>query len=218
MEYQNNHDTKCPESLYLELLVLDIGLKKEDRKRLQLHLQQCNKCRKTSKNIDSFYNNLLQELKKPVSNKTIAFCHNVSDNLEYGLIICDPIPEKSNGHGKPYLANLFFYDKGEKGKKNLLEYDMSCISKNQIALRIIADHDSKIVSLYLFKFDNYPYDDYILFLPGTNASIKFNSVGAAKLPFFNVEKLHQKSIFFDIDHIRSLKESRFSRLKKAILI
>jgi hypothetical protein len=207
----------CPSQRQLELLCLDVGLNEEDRKRAQMHLQQCESCSEKVKEFDYFYSLLIQEITKPVTNKVLDFVKSLSrSEVMYGLISCEPLPESNNGKGHAYKARLIFSVNGDGGEKRLADVNIKDLNKLDINIRWMTDpqHDSTL--LYLLTQVAEDYKDWKLHLPGVSEQVRFNSAGAAIIPNINLAKLDNKILYFDSESIESEEENRLVRLAKAI--
>ena len=206
----------CPSELYLEYLCLDRGLG-EDKKRTQIHLQQCNQCREVVDELDTFYSIFLQEISKPVTNKTLDFAKKLAaSHVKYGLLICKPVPEKNSDRGHAYQSKILFSANGESGKKKLADYDLYSISSADIAIRIITDSAGDNASIHLWNKTATEFDNWVLSIPGFSDEIHFNKAGSATIPFINIEKLRNKRLFFQPTLSNISKEERFYSIRSAI--
>ncbi|OGC06795.1 hypothetical protein A2V82_08560 [candidate division KSB1 bacterium RBG_16_48_16] len=207
----------CPNQKQLEMLCLDVGLNEEERKRTQMHLQQCESCSAKVKDFDSFYSVLIQEITRPVTNKVLDFAKTLSrSDVIYGLIACEPLPEGNNGKGHAYKARLIFSANGYGGEKKLADFSIKDLNKLEINIRWMTDSQYDSTLLYLLTQGTEDYKDWKLHIPGVSEQVRFNSAGAAVIPNINLTKLDNKILYFDSEANESEEENRLVRLAKAV--
>ncbi len=218
MSNVNGKNRICPSELQLELLCLEEGLSDDEKKRTQMHLQQCEQCREKGRYLEAFYGILNLEISKSISNQVLDFAKSLSTGIKYGMLICEPIPENKNGHGQAFLAKLVFVANGKDGGKKLSDYDLSSIPKYDIALRIMTDHSCNGSLLCIWNRNDKDFHDWKLHIPGMVEDVQFNTIGVARVSEVNIEKLDNKVIFFDISLEPDKETTRFQRIKDTVLI
>lgn len=220
MNKQKTRNHHCPTHTQLELLCLESGLAEDDQKRSQMHLQQCMSCRNVVEELDGFYSTLLQEVFKPVSNQVLDFAKEIGrDDVEYGYILCEPIPERNNGRGFAFRTNVLFSANGEPGKGKLAQFNKRKIPHDCIALRAMTDPEYKTLLLFLVAPSDPHFDEWVLNIPGTAENIKFSPVGVSQVPLSSVKTFDDKVIFLKtgVDSEPDRLESRMQRIKEATL-
>ena len=218
MNKQKTRNHHCPTHTQLELLCLESGLAEDDQKRSQMHLQQCMSCRNVVEELDSFYSTLLQEVFKPVSNQVLDFAKEIGrDDVEYGYILCEPIPERNNGRGFAFRTNVLFFANGEPGKGKLAQFNKRKIPHDCIALRAMTDPEYKTLLLFLVAPSDSHFDDWVLNIPGTAENVKFSPIGVSKIPLSSVKTFDDKVIFLKtgVDSEPDWLDSRLQRIKEA---
>ncbi len=209
----------CPSSRQLELLCLEEGLTEEDRKRSQMHLQQCGDCRQTSKELDAFYSILTQEMRRTVNNSSFDFAKKISSGkVRSGHLICEPLPQMNNGHGQAYRAKLNMDAHQESDDENLMAVHFRSLKKHSLVIRFMTDPASSKLILALWSMETDDFHDWVLHIPGIAESVRFNCAGLAKIPLVNVEKLDDKVIYLGFDIVPSANESRLQKIIKSILV
>jgi hypothetical protein len=219
MTNQNSRKQHCPDKLHLELLCLDNGLDKELRKRSQIHLQQCSKCRERLKELDEIYKTITREIRKPVSNKLLDFVKGKSSSkVKYGLLDFAPSPKKNSDRGKAFKTKLLFSANGDHGKKMLADFDMSIFDKRHLAVRVMTDPACKKVLAFLHSDREANFSSYVMELPGAAENINFNTSGVAVIPVNTLEKLDDKLVYLNSETYPSsvTGKDRFQRIKDAI--
>jgi len=217
MKSQTKRNRFCPSELQLELLFLDEGLTEDERKRTQMHLQQCERCRENAKYFETFYSILSLEVAKIVPNQVLDFAKSLSAGCKYGLFICEPIPESINGHGQAYRAKLVFSANGEAGAGVLSDFKISAIPKYHVAMRVMSDSSCNGALICIGTREQFDYHDWKLYIPGVVDQVMFNESGAARVPGVNLEKINNKIVYFDISLEPDSEKSRFQKIKDATL-
>ncbi|HOX85354.1 MAG TPA: zf-HC2 domain-containing protein [bacterium] len=209
-------DHKCPGSAKFELLLLDVDLTPTERKRLQLHLQQCPACQKLTREIDDFYKVLLQELRFPISNKVLQFAQNVAPRpMQFALVIGDLI---ENGHEPGERAYRMRVVKQNADDKIASNGGIAAggIKHDQIVLRVLidAEKNSRLLSLWFVEMDN--SREWILRIPGTDETFQLNSCGCSRSASLQIEKWEGAVAYLSGKKNPPESRTRFSRITHAL--
>lgn len=208
----------CPGSMQLELLCLEEGLNDEDRKRSQMHLQQCGDCRQTSKELDTFYAILTQEMRRTINNSSFDFTKRISsDKVQSGHLICEPLPQMNNGHGQAFRTKLNIDVPRETDDEKIDAVSFRSLKKHSLVIRFMTDSVSSKLILALWSLDTDDFHGWVLHIPGVSESVRFNSAGLAKIPQVNLERLDDKVIYLGFDMVPSPNESRLQKIIKSMV-
>ncbi len=207
----------CPDSKRLEMLLLDVDPRDAERKRLQLHLQQCSKCRQESKEIDAFYNILVKEMQRPVSNRLLDFSQKLCNNKTLvALFDCEPLDEKPNGHGKGYHVKLLHLSSQDPAK-SMTQFDLNALPKDHIILRLVIDPDCQTTVCYLWNAVLEEYENWTIDLPFGDDPFLVATNGAVKIPYLFHDRLDDKNVYFNFRQ-KSLQETtRFEKILESIV-
>ncbi|MBN1541465.1 zf-HC2 domain-containing protein [candidate division KSB1 bacterium] len=199
------------------MLLLDIDLSLEERKRLQMHLQQCPACQELTREIDDFYKVLLQELRFPISNHVLKFAETVShDSMQLGILIGNAAEGESKNGEREF--RLRFVKPIEEAPTGLQEKADLVINRNQIVLRVMVDSACKnrLLSLWFVEMDD--SREWVLRLPAIGETIRLNRNGFAAIPPLPLEKLEGSMAFLAGAEPTAIEESRFARLTRALAL
>ncbi len=214
----SRNNRNCPSSTQLELLCLEEGLTEEDRKRSQMHLQQCGDCRQTSKDLDTFYAILTQEMRRTVNNSSFDFAKKISsDKVKSGHLICEPLPQMNNGHGQAYRTKLNI-DVRRESDDEIIAINFRSLKKHSLIIRFMTDPAASKLILALWSIDTDDFHDWVLHIPGIFESVRFNCAGLAKIPNVSLEKLDDKVVYLGFDIIPNPNENRLQKIIKSIVL
>ena len=216
MKTKSQRHHHCPSDTQFELLCLEVGLEEDERKLLQIHLQQCRTCRRQLETLDGFYSAFLNEVAKPISNQALDLAKEVgSKDVEYGLILCEPLPDLSNGHGFAYRAKVLFVANGVHGHRKLAQFDGKSIPKKSFAMRVMTDPDCKELLVFLLSSEGIKYEDWMITIPGMVDEKPLSRTGATSIPLADIRKFQDKVIFLkaNADIAADVPEARFDRIK-----
>lgn len=210
-------DSRCPDNRQLELLILDAELSEETRKRLQMHIQQCEVCQKKSREIDTFYSLLLQEIGMPVTDRVLELSKSLSGrNTEYAMVRCDPI-ESQAGDGKQHFQAVLVYR--QNGKPDSSGDKIICrdLEPPQFGMRLITDPACKLLLIYLCSNRAQEYNGWILSIPGIASEIHFNRGGYAAIPLVSLDRFNGADLCRHFKPIQSSEETRFEKILERAL-
>ncbi len=210
-------DSRCPDNRQLELLILDVELSEETRKRLQMHIQQCEVCQKRSREIDTFYSLLLQEISMPVTDRVLEFSKSLSDrSTEYAMVRCDPIEPQTRDGEQHFQAALVYRRNGkpDSSGEKMIYRDLE---PSQFGMRLITDPDCKLLLIYLYSNGRQDYNRWVLSIPGIAPEIHFNRGGYAAIPLVSLDRFNGAELYCHHKPIQSSKETRFERILERAL-
>ena len=103
----------CPYDSLTESLCLDVNLSDDDKKKAQIHLQQCPTCRTNYQEIEGVYELLGEEVRKPVTNKVLDLAKEIrSKDTRYGLVVCEPLDGDKTKKAHSYKTRVLFTANG----------------------------------------------------------------------------------------------------------
>lgn len=210
---------RCPYDMVTELLCLGVGLSEEERRRAQLHLQQCQKCRKQYSQLEKIYKQIEREIKKPVSNKILDLAKQLNDkDTVYGLIVCEPLKERHESYQQAYKTKVLFTANGSNktAVKKLVDVDFNKFSEHSIAIRAMTDHKCNRLLLYLWNHKNTDFKGWELRIPHDSEKAVFNSAGASSIELRKIEDLDGKTIYFEEKQQDKASEEQYAKIVEAI--
>lgn len=191
----------------------------DNKKRSQMHLQQCANCREESNELDSFYGVLVHEMRRSVSPTTFSFIKKLSSaKVKSGLVVCEPLPQMNNGHGQAYRTKLHLdASSGEEGE-NGRSFNVHSVPKHTFFIRLMTDLAQHKIVLALWSLDSENFRDWILYIPGISENVRFNSAGLAKIPAVSIEKFDDKVIYIRFEQVIDPNESRLQKILKSVIL
>ncbi len=210
---------RCEHSNLTELLYLDEIQEKDEKKRAQLHLQQCSSCQQLFHDLEIQYKFINKELQKPVSNKTLDLAKAISArNTKYGLVFCKPIDVgKAAKNTMSYKSKVIFTANGAGPSKSkiLSDFDLSSLPQDTIAIRAMTDKTRNKLLLYLWSPQEEDFDGWEIRISGLSNKATFSQSGVSQIPLIDIEDLNDKVIYFKERHSafasgnRSTTDERF---------
>lgn len=202
-----------------ESLCLDFNLSESEKKRVQIHLQQCPHCRKKFQELQALYDLINNEMQKPITNKTLDLAKQIrSKDTKYGLIICNPIKSKKAGKTRAFKTKVLFTANGTGMKKNkkLVDFDLKSLPKETVAIRAMTDKSCDKTLLYLWHAEGESFEGWELKLANKTHRAIIGQAGTSSIPFVEIEELGDKVIYFKEKHKESASENRYKYLIRAI--
>jgi len=208
----------CPYDNLTESLCLDINLSKSEKRKAQIHLQQCAICRDKFEELEAIYTHLNEELSKPVSNKVLDLAKKIrSKDTVYGLVVCEPV-KKEGEKSLSYKTKVLFTANGTgNNKSKLSDFDFKKLPQDNIAIRAMTDKACDKLLLYLWSSNRYSFEGLELKISDKSQRAVFNSAGVSHLPLMKIEDLGDKVIYFkEKQNNVSASENRFANIISAI--
>ncbi|HPI71857.1 MAG TPA: hypothetical protein PK843_05275 [bacterium] len=197
MSKENNRLPSCPSRRELELFCLQTGLSRAEKLRVQRHLAQCGKCRRTCRFLDRCNNLLCMEMQRPVANTALDLAKSLAPKqVRYGLLICTPSPDHNQGAAKAYRTQLVFSANGEAGRNKLRDFDLKKIPQGSLALRLYTDPKDEKLLLFLWEPGPRESRPDRLRWSGRRASVSFNRIGAGGMDLSDFSHLDNQLVYF----------------------
>ncbi len=210
----------CPYDDLTESLCLDINLSESEKRKAQIHLQQCQECRDKFEELEGIYNQLNEEIVKPVSNRVLDLAKNIrSKDTRYGLIVCEPVKTKST-KAVSYETKVLFSANGtgKNHEKKLSDFDLNDLPHDSIAIRVMTDTSCDQLLLYLWSSEYTSFEGWELKVSDVSQRAVFDRAGKSKMPMMPIEELDDKVIYFkEKQNNVSASENRFSNILSAIV-
>ena len=159
----------CPYDDLTERLCLNVKLGEDEKKRVQIHLQQCPTCRERFQEIEGTYSQLNEEVDKPVTNKALDLAKKIrAKDTKYGLVVCEPINTAKKKTAHSYKTKVLFTANGTGSSKDkkLSDFDPRSFPKDSIAIRAMTDKRCGKLLLYLWQSDSSNFEGLELKIPG----------------------------------------------------
>jgi len=211
---------RCEHSVLVEMLYLDQIQQEEEKKRAQLHLQQCHECQKLFSDLQVQYGYIEKEIDKPVSNKALDLAKRVGrKDTKYGLVVCEPVDSKrASKNATAYKTRVLFTANGVKSERpnTLSEYQLASLPQDSIAIRAMTDNSCNQLLLYLWSPQHENFDGWELKISGETGKTTFSQAGASKIPLINIEDLNDKVIYFNERQNAFASGNRFTKSKSQI--
>ncbi len=217
MDGINGRQKLCPTDQRFELLSLESDLINGDKKRTQIHLQQCEECRDRFQDLDGFYAFFVQEINKPITNSALDFAKNISMNdVKYGLLIGDPVPEMTNGHGFAYRTKLQFIGNGTYNPNKLASFKDK-LAPQQLSIRFMTDPHCNATMIFVHTMEHASLKGWAVKLPGSAEAV-LNQPGAGKVQSLDLKKLDNQIVYLRKTDglIPENNEKRIEKIEHAI--
>ena len=217
MDSINGRKKLCPTDDQFELLSLESELLNGDKKRTQIHLQQCEVCRDRFQEIDGFYALFVQEINKPITNGTLDFAKQIGKSgVKYGLILCDPVPEMTNGHGFAYKTKIQFVANGAYNPQKLSSFKEK-LAPHQLSIRFMTDPDCNAVMIFVHTNEHVSLKGWALKLPGVGETI-LSQPGAGKIQSLDLKKMDNQIAYLRKidDLVPEANERRIEKIEHAL--
>jgi hypothetical protein len=166
---------------------------------------------------DAFYTILVDEIRKPISNKVLEFAKHVNpEEIQYGLVMCEPISYMNGDQDIAYQTNLIFSGNGELGKNKLNGFNSLKIPPQHIVIRVMTDPTVDNLLLFLWSPEKIDFFNWTLFIPSTAEKIQFNPAGAGKISHLAINDLNDKLIYFRAGKKIWIDYNRFQTINEAV--
>jgi hypothetical protein len=199
----NRRKPQCPTDDQFERLSFDSLTLEGNKKRVQIHLQQCNACRKRFQEYDGFYSFFMQEISKPISNSVLDLAKKIGhDDVIYGLFACEPLPDKTNGHGFAYRTHLSFVANGFPNPQRLVDFNEAEKSA-KLTIRFMTDPSCQKILLFVKSIDFYSFKNFRLSIPGIIDNAQLSASGATKMEIIDIKKMTEEIIYLQKDDTNS---------------
>lgn len=219
MKIKHPGKNDCPNQRQLERFCLDY--KPSDLqygKMIEKHLSVCPKCRARYQEFSTFYNVLSREIRKPVSNTLFDFSKTLApDDVKYGLLLCQPVPEKNSRFGKAYRTTLLFSANGRSDGSRLADHNLQHLPPNCCAIRLYSDPKCNSIMLFLWSPETENYEGWQIYIPEC-ARNKLNSSGGVKLSMKNLRQLDNKVIYLFKISRKTSKSTPFKQIQTALAL
>ncbi len=210
MSKENKPLSRCPSRSDLELYSLETGLSRAEKLRVSRHLAQCVSCRRIFRGLDRFYELLVAEMKKPLTNSALDMTKSFAPkSVRYGLLICTPFPEKNRRFAKAYRTQLVFSANGEPGRRRLRDFDLSKLPADCLALRLLTEPDFNEMSLYLWQRNSGADHSCQLLWSDTRQALNFTFVGSSKMALTDFKSLDDRLFYIMKSGGKKTKTTRF---------
>jgi hypothetical protein len=205
----------CPSSRDLELYCLGELAAVTTTKFISTHLTICPRCRRHLRHLQSFYDILSSELDRPVEPRLLDFCKKRAPRpVKYGLLVCNPLPEKDRNRNKAYLTTLAFAANGDGSKTSLVDFTLS---REQIGVMLYSDPQNNSLLLFLWNQGEEAEGCWHLQAPGLFDKAEFSPAGAAKIPLTNFEYLHNRLVYFSTVPNRRRRQRVLAQVRESLL-
>ncbi len=211
--------TGCQYDNLTEALCLNVNLSESDKRKAQIHLQQCKECRDKFEELEGTYNQLNEQLAKPVSNKALDLAkHLNSKDTTYGLVICEPVEQKKKNETLSFKTKVLFTANGTGAHNTTLsDFDLTTFPKDSIAIRAMTDKSCNQLLLYLWSSKYSTFEGWELKISEKSQRAIFNQSGMSKIPMTQIEELGDKVIYFkEKQNTDTASENRFLNIIDAI--
>lgn len=209
----------CPYDNLMESLCLDVNLSDAEKRKAQIHLQQCEECRDKFEELEGVYSQLNEEVTKPVSNKILDLAKKVrARDTRIGLVVCEPVKTKSE-KSLSFKTKLLFSANGtgKNHTKKLSDFDLNALPDGNIAIRAMTDKSCNQLLLYLWSSSCSTFEGWELKVSEKSQHAVFNQAGVSQLPLTSIEELDDKVIYFkEKQNNVPASENRFSNIISAI--
>lgn len=209
----------CPYDNLTESLCLDMNLSDADKRKAQIHLQQCEECREKFDELEGIYSQLNEEVTKPVSNKVLDLAKQVKpQDTRYGLVVCEPTKAKTT-KTKSFKSRVLFTANGAgvNHKKKLADFDLDKLPKDNIAIRAMTDKSCNQLLLYLWSANNSSFEGWEIKVSDKSQRVIFDQAGVSQMPLMKIEDLGDKVIYLkEKQNNVSASENRYAQLIDAI--
>jgi len=210
----------CEYNSLVELLYLDQIQDEDERKRAQLHLQQCPECKRLFSELEVQYRYIEREIDKPVANKALDLAKKIGNkDTKYGLVVCEPVDsKKSLKNAAAYKTKVLFTANGVKSEKpkTLSDFKLGSLPQDSIAIRAMTDKSRNQLLLYLWSPQNENFDGWELKISGETGKATFGQSGVSQIPLMEIEDLNDKVIYFNERQSAFASGNRFIKSKSPI--
>lgn len=207
---------RCEYSRLTELLCLDEIKNEDEKKKTQLHLQQCSTCQQAFSTLEFQYEIVKREMLKPVTNKTLDLVKKISRDTKYGLVVCEPVDQsKAAKNSVPYKTKVLFTANGSgiSANKTLSDFKLGSFPDDAIAIRAMTDKKCNKLLLYLWSPQNEDFDGWELKISGETGKATFSPSGMSQIPLMEIEDLNGKVIYFKERQKAFASGNRFTNTK-----
>lgn len=209
----------CPYDDLTESLCLNINLSDSEKRKAQIHLQQCELCRAKFEELEGIYAHLNEELEKPVTNQALDLAKKLrNQDTTYGLVVCRPLKSKGN-KTRSFKTKVLFTANGTgtHKDKSLQEFNLDSLPKDSIAIRAMTDKSCDRLLLYLWSSNGHAFEGLELKVPDQSRRAIFDKAGVSSVPMMEIQDLGDKVIYFKEKHnTETASENRFENIFKAI--
>ena len=211
---------RCEHSNLTELLYLNEIQDENEKKKAQLHLQQCPVCQTAFSSLEFQYKCINNELLKPIANKTLDLAKKIKNkDTKYGLVVCEPVDQaKSINNAVPYKTKVLFTANGSgatKAKK-LADYSLDSLPDDSIAIRAMTDKKCNKLLLYLWSPQNEDFGGWEIDISEKAGKATFSQSGVSQIPLMEIEDLHGKVIYFKERQNAFASGNRFTNKKSLV--
>jgi hypothetical protein len=213
MSKENKPLSHCPSRSDLELYSLETGLSRAEKQRVGRHLAQCASCRRSFRALDRFYEFLVAEMKKPLTNTALEMTKSYAPkSVRYGLLICRPIPEKNRRLAKAYHTQLVFSANGEPGRRKLCDFNLDKLPADCLAVRLFTDPVFNEMSLYLWQHGADRQGSCKLRWSDTRQALHFSPIGSSKMALADFKSLDGRLFYLSNSVRKKSKTTRFEMI------
>ncbi|MDZ7371426.1 MAG: hypothetical protein ONB12_09670 [candidate division KSB1 bacterium] len=167
----------------------------EEKQHLDRHLSKCVQCRNAYPAVCSLYDQINNELRRPVHNKVLDLAKRLSSpEVEYGLLICRPIASSEpNPQAGLFFTELLFYANGSRfgAKQKLADYGREDL-QDFLTIRAMSDLQDHKLLLYLWQANCDDFSGWKLKL--ADEEVDVSAEGKASIPLCGIKELHGKVI------------------------
>jgi hypothetical protein len=196
----------------LELYRLKANLSRSERMRVQRHVATCASCRRSYRALDRFYDLLYREIQNPVASSVLDMAKGMAPHsVRFGLLICTPAPELDIKSAKAYRTQLVFSANGDAGRRQLDDFNLKKIARDQVALRIFTDPQYQEMSVYLWCHSDAQNQRLCLRWSGKAKTLLLEPNGASSMALTDIAKLDNR-VFYLIQakYLQSLRTKKSS--------
>ena len=150
-EHQQNGHPECPSESEIELYVLTHIHSSHIDNSIGSHIEVCTKCRTVYEDLCSFYDILLSNLSKSVSNSVLDLMQKAAaDNGRGAIFALHRIPSDTAQHRSSYTCKLLFDTEKNSWSDSMMRISQNTFKKSDYILRAFLPSDSKNLLLFLW--------------------------------------------------------------------
>lgn len=167
-----NIQTKCLNLLDIERLVANESLLGDKKSFIKTHLAACHKCQRKYGELKTFYQNLKQEMLKPISQNVFALARQIEDDIldAFYFILKPHLNSESQ---KDSGTNLFIISKIENQEDSLVNLYRS----GAIILRALVKKSTQKACLTIWAEDKKYYQNVKYYCREKDKLFMSNEVG-----------------------------------------
>jgi len=183
----------CPQSDKIELFILE-ALSDTEYLYLSQHIKHCAACKKLYSEIKLFYDILVSELQKPVSNSAFQILNELEG--EKSIIAAVLLkPQGLNGvpGAKHFTSEVVFTNQNDE-KFDLLQFDCLPFHHDEILIRAIHSPDTHDTSLFIYTNEESYYSEVTMKIYQKSLSFISDKRGKIEVGSLEIDELDKQDI------------------------